>query len=147
MILNKHISQYSWGHKFSTCNVNAILKIELIITSPEVIYDFLKMKHTEVCTKWLLFCRQHFNTLRPGQNGCHFADDIFKFLFLNENVWIPIRISLKFVFKGRIKNIPELVQIMAWHRPGDKPLSEPMMVSLPTHICVTRPQWVKCIFC
>ena len=31
---------------------------------------------------------------------------------------------------------------MAWRRPGDKPLSEPMMVSLPTHICVTRPQWV-----
>ena len=33
--------------------------------------------------------------------------------------------------------------IMAWCRPGDKPLSEPMMVSLTTHICVTRPQWVK----
>ena len=32
---------------------------------------------------------------------------------------------------------------MAWRRPGDKPLSEPMMVRLPTHICVTRPQWVK----
>ena len=31
---------------------------------------------------------------------------------------------------------------MAWRRPGDKPLFEPMMVSLPTHICVTRPQWV-----
>ena len=32
---------------------------------------------------------------------------------------------------------------MAWRRPGDKPLSEPMMVSLLTHICVTRPQRVK----
>ena len=32
---------------------------------------------------------------------------------------------------------------MAWRRPGDKLLSEPMMVSLLTHICVTRPQWVK----
>ena len=32
---------------------------------------------------------------------------------------------------------------MAWHRTGDKPLSEPMMLSLLTHICVTRPQWVK----
>ena len=32
---------------------------------------------------------------------------------------------------------------MAWCRSGDKPLSEPMMVSLLTHICVTRPQWVK----
>ena len=32
---------------------------------------------------------------------------------------------------------------MAWRRPGDKLLSEPMMVNLLTHICVTRPQWVK----
>ena len=29
------------------------------------------------------------------------------------------------------------------HRSGDKPLSEPMMVSLMTHICVARPQWVN----
>ena len=32
---------------------------------------------------------------------------------------------------------------MAWRRPGDKPLSEPMMIILLTHICVTRPQWVN----
>ena len=85
---------------------------------------------------------RHFNTLRPRQNGRQFADDIFNCIFLNENVWIPIQISLKFP-KGPIKNIPALVQIMAWRRPGDKPLSEPMMVNLPTHICVSRPQWVN----
>ena len=80
------------------------------------------------------------NTLRPRQNGRHFADDIFKCIFLNENVWIPIKISLKFV---PISTIPSLVQIMVWRRPGANPLSEPMMVSLLTHICVTRPQWVN----
>ena len=32
---------------------------------------------------------------------------------------------------------------MDWRRPGEKPLSEPMVVNLPTHICVARPQWVK----
>ena len=32
---------------------------------------------------------------------------------------------------------------MAWHWPGNKPLSEPMMVSLLMHICFTQPQWVK----
>ena len=83
------------------------------------------------------------NTLRPRQNGCHFADDTFKRIFMNENVRISIKISLKFVPKGLINNISALVQIMAWCRPGDKPLSEPMMVSLLTHICVTLPQWVK----
>ena len=62
---------------------------------------------------------------------------------MNENVRISIKISLKFVSKGLINNIPALAQIMAWPRPGDKPLSEPMMVNLLTPICVTRPQWVK----
>ena len=32
---------------------------------------------------------------------------------------------------------------MVWHRPGDKPLSEPMMVRLPTHTCAACPQWVN----
>ena len=83
-------------------------------------------------------------TLRPRQNGCRFPDDIFKDIFLNENVLISIKISLKFVLNDPISNIPALVQIMAWRRPGDKSLSEPMMASLSRHICVTRPQWVIC---
>ena len=79
-----------------------------------------------------------FNTLRPRQNGRRFPDDIFKCIFLNENVWYSIEISLKFVPKGPINNSPALVQIMAWRRSGDKPLSEPMMISLMTHMCITR---------
>ena len=83
------------------------------------------------------------NTLRPRQNGRHLPDDISKRIFLNENARISIKISLKFVPKGPINYNPSLVQIMAWRWSGDKPLSEPMMVSLLTHICVTRPQWVN----
>ena len=82
------------------------------------------------------------NTLRPRQNGRHFPEDIFKCIFLNENVRISIKISLKFVPRGPMNDIPALVQIMVWRRQDDKPLSEPMLVSLLTHICVTRPQWV-----
>ena len=70
-----------------------------------------------------------------------FADDIF----LSENVWILIKISLKFVPRGPINNIPSLIQVMAWRWLGNKPLSETMMFNLPTHICVTRPQWVKLV--
>ena len=88
-------------------------------------------------------CVTNVNPLRPRQNGRHFANDIFKWIFANENVWIPIKISPKFVPQGPINNILALVQIMAWRRPGDKPLSEPMVISLLTHICVNRPQWVK----
>ena len=49
------------------------------------------------------------NWLRPRQNDCHFAGDIFKCILFNENVWTSITISLKFVPKGPINNIPSLV--------------------------------------
>ena len=75
-----------------------------------------------------------FNTLRPRQNGRHFS----KCIFLNENVWIVIKISMKFVLKSPINNIPALVQMMAWHRPGNKPLSESMMISSMTYVRVTQ---------
>ena len=78
-----------------------------------------------------------FDTLRPRQNGRYFTDRIFRCICY-DNIWSSITISLSFVPKDPINDIQELVQIMAWHRPGDKPLSEPMMVSILTHICVTR---------
>ena len=53
------------------------------------------------------------STVRPRQNGHHFPDDIFKYILFNENVWILIKISPMFVFKGAINNIPALVQMMA----------------------------------
>ena len=80
------------------------------------------------------------SVLMPRRNRRHFADDIFKCIFLNENVWTSLKISLKCFLKGPINNISSLVQIMAWRRPGDKPLSEQLIASLPTHICMTRPQ-------
>ena len=82
------------------------------------------------------------NTLRPRQNGCHFADDI-SCIFLYENVWLSLKISLKVVPKVRIINISALVQVMAWCRPGEKSLSEPVVVSVLTYICGNRPQWVN----
>ena len=104
------------------------------------------MLHIETYTCWPRSTSQHnifFNTLRPRQHERHLGDDTLKSIFLNENVIILIKISLKFVPKGPSNNIPALVQIMAWRWLGDKPLSEAMMVSLLMHICVTRPQWVN----
>ena len=49
----------------------------------------------------------------------------FKRIFLYENVWISIKISVKFVPGEPIDNILALVQIIAQRRIGDKPLSEP----------------------
>ena len=88
------------------------------------------------CWKFVLI-----NTLGPKQNDRQFPHDTFKRIFLNKNVRISIK--MKFVPKVPIDNIPALDQIMAWRSPGNKPLSEPMMISSLTYICVTRPQWVN----
>ena len=79
-----------------------------------------QLQHIEAETKWPLFSRRGFQM--------HFRE------------WkcISIKISLKFGPKGLINSIPALVQMMVWRRPDDKPLSWPMVVSLLTHICVTR---------
>ena len=103
------------------------------------IFHLLIFQHKCLHAEGVLFIK----TLRPRQNGPHFADDIFKRIFLNENVWISRKISLEFIPRVGINNILALIQIMDWHRPGGKQLSEPMMDSLLTHICVTRHQWVK----
>ena len=75
----------------------------------------------------------YLNSLRPRQNDRHFTDGIFKFLLMNENIWISPKILLKFVPMVSMSNIPVLIQIMAWRRPGDKPLCESIVFSLLKH--------------
>ena len=70
-----------------------------------------------VCYGWTRSRDISVNTLRSRQNGRHFADNIFNRIFVNENVRISIKCSLKFVSKGPITNIPALVQIM-WTSDG-----------------------------
>ena len=81
---------------------------------------------------------QKYITSRPRQMTA-----VFQATFLNWFPWMKIyqfwlrfhwslfsripMISLNFVLKGQINNIPSLVQIMAGRRPGEKPLSEPMI--------------------
>ena len=60
------------------------------------------------------------------ENGRHCTDDIFN--RMNGKFGICILISLKFVPNGPIDNASILVQVMTWHRTGDKPLSEPIMI-------------------
>ena len=56
-----------------------------------------------------------------------FADDIFKHIFVNENVKKLIQISLRFVPRCSFHDKSSLVSKMAWRRLGDKPLSKPTM--------------------
>ena len=128
-----HLShQYVHGAKWSSLTPCGLLRWYMVSLN----FQWFRL--------WLAACSvPSHNTLRPRQNGRHFPDDIFKCIFLNENGRVSIKFSLKFAPKVPFTNIPALVQIMAWRCPGDKPLSEPMTVSLLTNICVTRPQWVE----
>ena len=76
--------------------------------------------------------------LNVSHSGRH-----FKCIFFKKIDKFPNQISLKFVPMSPIDNKPALVHVIDWCRPGEKPLSEPMIVSLQTYICVTRPQWVN----
>ena len=120
--INSHgIHIWSASHNLGVC-----FNLELLWSAWSV--RVLYIKYANSSLEFYAVVRRHsiVNTLRPKQNGRHFPDDIFKCIFFYENVWISIKISLKFVPGGPNNNFPALVLIMAWHRPG-----------------VTRLQWVK----
>ena len=147
------ILQTEFSNKFSSILIQISFKIVFMVPSDSKlallqIMACAEQQHVIIWTNdgyfhWCVTRHQWVNTLRPRQNGHHFADDIFKCIFFNENVWISISILLNFVPNGSINNIPALLQITAWRQPGDKPLFEPMMVSLLMHACITRPQLVN----
>ena len=62
------------------------------------------------------------------------TDNIFKCIFLNENIRNTIQILVKFIHKSPIDDKPALVQVMAWHQTGDKPLHEPMIQFTDTYM-------------
>ena len=124
-INNIYSHQYnimSW-HSWKKSTIFTVISTTLWADTLEKNQQYLRGNSTEVV-----------NTLRLRHNGCHFQTTFSNVFFLNENIWISTKISLNFVPEGVINSIPALVQIMAWRCSGDKPLSEPMMVSLLTYI-------------
>ena len=90
-----------------------------------------------------LSCSDPVNTSAPGKDICHFTDDIFRCIFVNEKFCILIRISVKFVLMCPINKIPALVQIMTWCWIGNKPLSEPMVTRFTDAYMQHSGRWVK----
>ena len=86
------------------------------------------------------------NSSPPGQYGRHFADDIFRCIFMNVKFCILIKISLEFVPKVPIVKNQALVWIMAWCRVGDKPLSEPMLTWFTDAYMRTSGRWAQLFY-
>ena len=99
----------------------------LIVPGPENSMQIRSIPWMSAEQKQLSWSLTHWGREKKG--GLY-PDDIFKCIFLTENVIISITISLQFVPKGSINNIPTMVQIR-----------------LSMHTCVTRPQWVNCFEC
>ena len=107
----QHFNQETRWHPCQKC-VGSIENMEVQVVISTFLYDVV-------------------NILRPRQKGRHFPD-IFKYIFLNGNVYVSNETPLKFVPGVPINTTPAIFQIKAWHRPSNKPSSESMMVSLLT---------------
>ena len=132
------------GHQ--QCSLSLVVKYGIINLSPG--HDTKPDWLTDWPAEYQLIIRHGLYRIFLTHWGRDKMAAIIQTTFSSAFSWIKmyefrLRFHWIFVPKGSINNIPSLVQIMAWRRPGDKPLSEPMMVSLLTHICVTRPQWLK----
>ena len=72
------------------------------------------------------------NKLGPRQNGQLTVDDVSKYVFLTEMwlQWNVTPIPMKFVPNVLTDNMSALVEAMAWHWRGDKPLPESMVTEI-----------------
>ena len=104
-------------------DVSVMARVKPNLTDDARVHNACLRHLTPVCSRFagnshsmnILLC---FNTLWSRQNSRLLADNTFKCKFLNKNVWILIKISLKYVSRDLIGNKPALVQIMAWHQNG-----------------------------
>ena len=70
----------------------------------------------------------HFDTSGLGQNGASLCRRYFEIIiFFVSKYWIFIQIWLQLFLTGQINCESSLVEMMAWYRRGDTPLSEPVI--------------------
>ena len=86
-------------------------------------------------------CCYNASPFWPGQNGRYLADIILKCIFLSENIWMSVKISLMIVCECPTDNEATLVWVLAWCRICDKPLYQQILNWFTeVHMCVTRSQ-------
>ena len=118
----RELSRYSEGVDVKLWKINFFDFIYLVIHWVVISKDHMVF-HIITSSSGMECCFCLYPSL-PGQNGRHFADEIFKCIFMNEKLRVLIQISIKFVPKGPVDNDLVLMQVIAWCRTGDKPLPE-----------------------
>ena len=131
------MTQHSWNMP----KVRALCCV-LLFSIPD---DYFTLNTPKLCAyvMWYTAC---YALIHWGRGKMAFNSQMtFSNAFLpNENVWLSIKISLKFVPHDPINNIPALVQIISWCQLGNKPLSESVMVRLPTHASLDLNELINC---
>ena len=151
---------WNWPNTMNIVSAQLILMAWWFSTRPSVSAELINHPCNSISgrdidaeTKWASFCKLCLHFVFSGIPLVLylFIFDLNMFPMVQLTCWGRYKmaaiflenISFKFVPKDPINNIPALVQIMAWHEPGNKPLSKPMMTTLLTHICLTLSQWVN----
>ena len=129
---NTNTNITSFGFSNTNTNTNTDICVFKYKYKYKNVFDPSPAEHVQLCKQSDRMC-VNINTSRPRQKMAAVSQTTFSNAFSWMKMFISIKISPKFVPKGPINNIPALVQIMVWCRLGNKPLSEPMTVGLPTH--------------
>ena len=106
-----NIVNWTPGNKFQwNFNWNSYICIQENAVE-HVIWKMAAILSQPQCVKLRYGCsfRSVINSSPPGENGRHFTDNIFKCIYLNENVWFSLKISMKFVPVVPLDNNPALV--------------------------------------
>ena len=112
-------SRVTWESQFSmSCDIEySVIRPQVTLRplNKRALHQrFLTRQYTTSYILYAIYLLWHYNSSPPGQNGRHFADDIFNHIFLNANIIISIQIALKCVPTGPIRSKSTLVQVMAW---------------------------------
>ena len=93
-------------------------------------------------TNLLIIYQTNYEHIEAKTKWPHFEQDIFKFIYLNDNCCILIQIILKFVPKGLAIHIHASVQKMAYVNQATSHYRNKRRPSLLTHVCINRSQWI-----
>ena len=93
--LRIHLLWFDLLDKFARGSV--VKKTFLRIKRPVLLSLQVRVEECSIQYTFHFLLSYTFNTLRPKRNGQHFSDVIFKYIYLNKNIWTSIKISLEFV--------------------------------------------------
>ena len=167
-ISQKFVPEGSIDHKSALIHIINLVPLRWQVTSCTNYHP------VHCCIQVPNYGPQWFNTLRPRQDGCHFADAIFRCIFFNENCCILIKLfrriyaslglnelkrhSLEILFLLREKddcksdstwliesNGAYILKLAPYHNADNKSAADDLMPSSKVHRLCTKLSFIQSI--